>query len=60
MVRSAKNWPWNNYRATAGLVIKPNWLTTDWLLASFGKRKKQAMERYKTFVWVFIYNNRNL
>jgi REP element-mobilizing transposase RayT len=50
MVRSARDWPWSNYRATAGQVAKPPWLTTDWLLASFGRRKEEAVERYRKFI----------
>jgi hypothetical protein len=50
MVRSANQWPWSSYRATVGQAIKPGWLNTDWLLASFGKRKHQAVNAYKTFV----------
>jgi hypothetical protein len=29
MVRSAKDWPWSSYRATAGLTSCPDFLTTD-------------------------------
>jgi len=50
MVRSAREWPWSSYRATAGQVSKPVWLEIDWLLAMFGKRKKRAVEGYKRFV----------
>ena len=50
MVRSAKDWPWSSYRATAGFIAAPPWLTTDWILAAFGKRKKTACERYRQFV----------
>ena len=50
MVRSAREWPWSSYRATAGQVSAPKWLATEWLLASFGGRKKEAINRYKSFV----------
>ena len=50
MVRSAKDWPWSSYRATAGQREGPSWLNTAWLLSEFGKRKKVAIERYKAFV----------
>ena len=50
MVRSAKDWPWSSYRATAGLAEIPSWLKTDWLLSGFAKRKLLAVERYREFV----------
>ena len=50
MVRSAKDWPWSSYRATAGLVQSPPWLSTDWILAVFAKRKSIACDRYRSFV----------
>jgi REP element-mobilizing transposase RayT len=50
MVRSANDWRWSSYRATSGQGPCPSFLATDWLLASFGKRKKAAREKYKAFV----------
>ncbi len=50
MVRSADQWRWSSYRATAGQVFNPCWLNTDWLLASFSKHKHQAIKFYKAFV----------
>ena len=50
MVSSPQEWPWSSYRATTGQVSSPPWLTTEWLLASFGQRKSKAIERYKQFV----------
>lgn len=52
MVRSAKDWPWSSYRSTVGTQPKPNWLTTDGLLAGFGRRKSAAIAAYKRFVSV--------
>ncbi|MDZ7662082.1 MAG: transposase [Thiohalophilus sp.] len=51
MVHSAQEWPWSSYRATAGQVTRPGWLTTDWILAAFGTRKSDAMHAYRTFVF---------
>lgn len=51
MVRSAQNWPWSSYRATAGQVRGPGWLTTDWILAAFSARKAAAIRAYRTFVF---------
>lgn len=50
MVRSAKDWPWSSYRATAGQVESPVWLQVDWLLAAFSKRRAKAIEAYRAFV----------
>ena len=50
MVRSARDWRWSNYRATAGLAPAPDWLHVDWLLSCFGHRKKRAMQAYRDFV----------
>jgi putative transposase len=37
MVRKVEKWPWSSYPATVGLVEKPGFLMTDWLLSSFSK-----------------------
>jgi len=50
MVRSAKDWPWSSYRATAGLVEGSVWLQVDWLLSGFSKKKKTATLKYREFV----------
>jgi hypothetical protein len=49
-VRSARDWPWSNYRATAGMSAAPNWLETDWILAAFAERRKEAQIAYRRFV----------
>lgn len=50
MVRTAKDWPWSSYRATAGIHEPFNGLYVDWILSSFAVRKTTAIERYKKFV----------
>ncbi|HET8941129.1 MAG TPA: transposase [Rudaea sp.] len=50
MVRSANDWPWSSYRATAGWSEVPEWLTVDWVLSAFGTRRKPAMQVYRRFV----------
>ena len=50
MVRTAQEWPWSSYRATLGKAYSPDWLSTEWLLAAFGYKKREAIERYKRFV----------
>ena len=50
MVRSAKDWHWSSYRATAGQAESDACLTIDWVLAGFGKTRKAAQQRYCDFV----------
>jgi REP element-mobilizing transposase RayT/DNA-binding CsgD family transcriptional regulator len=50
MVRSAGDWPWSSYRATTGQTKAPAFLQTDGVLAGFGRRKREAIEKYKHFV----------
>ncbi|NOQ87443.1 MAG: addiction module toxin RelE [Gammaproteobacteria bacterium] len=50
MVRTAQDWPWSSFRATAGYTLREPCLTTDWILAAFAKTKKQARQRYREFV----------
>ncbi len=50
MVRSAKDWPWSSYRATAGFETPYPWLQVDWVLSAFTRRRQTACERYRAFV----------
>ena len=50
MVRSAKDWAWSNYRATAGMAAAPKWLETDWILAAFEQHRHEAQSAYRRFV----------
>ncbi len=50
MVRSARDWRWSSYRATAGQVEPPEFLTTNWLLAQFGGTSADAVCAYRSFV----------
>ena len=50
MARTAKDWPWSSYRATAGMGEAPPWLTTDWLLAQFDRDRSKAQHAYRKFV----------
>ena len=50
-VRYAGDYPWSNYRATAGLASGPSWLNTEWTLAQFGPGSRAELtERYRQFV----------
>ncbi|MGA9423350.1 MAG: transposase [Rhodanobacteraceae bacterium] len=50
MVRSARDWPWSSYRATATGESKPEWLKVEWLLSAFGARRGPARQAYRRFV----------
>ena len=50
MVKSAEEWPWSSYRATAGLEPAPAWLDASFLLETFGARRAAAAARYREFV----------
>jgi putative transposase len=50
MVRTARDWVWSNYRATAGMASAPEWLDTEWTLAAFGERMQDAQLAYRRFV----------
>jgi len=50
MVRSARDWPWSSYRATAALAPRPGFLTTDWLLSQFDGDPEAAIRAYRQFV----------
>lgn len=65
MVRSAADWAWSSYPATVGQSNGPDCLNTEWILASFGKRKSLAIEKFRRFVsegkgqpspWKFLRN----
>ena len=48
--RSAKQWRWCSYRATAGMEKSPPWLTVDWVLSQFAHRRTTAATHYRRFV----------
>lgn len=50
LIDRLEDWPWSSYLAMVGDASKPEWLTTDWILSLFGKRKKIAMKRCRQFV----------
>jgi putative transposase len=49
-VRTVRDWPWSSYRATAGMVEAPGFLTTGWILAQFHRTPRRAIELYREFV----------
>ena len=50
MVNSPDEYPWSSYPAFIGKIKTPDWLETGWLLASFGRKKKEAVKNYKAYV----------
>ena len=50
MVRTTRDWRWSSFRATAGVVKPPTFLTTSWLLLQFGKDSGVAISAYRNFV----------
>jgi len=50
MVKTAKDWHWSSYRATANLSAPTEWINSDWILAQFSKQPKMAIKKYQQFV----------
>ncbi len=50
MVGDAGRWKWSSYRATAGRVSAPPFLTEDWVLSQFARNKAEARAEYRRFV----------
>jgi REP element-mobilizing transposase RayT len=50
LVRSAREWPWSNYRATAGSAERPEWLETATTLEHFGRSERGGRTAYRAFV----------
>jgi len=50
MVRSARDWKWSSYRATAGQQEPLPLLTTDWILLQFSDDRQRATDLYRKFV----------
>ena len=49
-VGSPGRYKWSSYRATAGIVRSPSFLTMDWVLSEFGRIQRKTQDRYKEFV----------
>ena len=41
---------WSSYPAFIGRIKTPDWLETGWLLAIFGRKKKEAVNNYRAYV----------
>jgi REP element-mobilizing transposase RayT len=44
------HWKWSSYRATAGMVPVPEFLTVGWILSQFGMSRSAALAGYRAFV----------
>jgi REP-associated tyrosine transposase len=44
------DWKWSSYRALIGAAPIPEYLSCEWLLSLFGKRREQASKRLAAFV----------
>lgn len=49
-VKNISRYRWSSYRATAGEVQAPAWLSTGWLLGHFGRSSTVAQRKYTEFV----------
>lgn len=43
-------WRWSSYRAMVGTARQPSFLAPTWLLAQFGRTRREAREAFRTFV----------
>lgn len=50
MVSAPGDYVWSSYLPTLGKLSKPDFLTTDWVLANFSPTVRQARSRYQQFV----------
>jgi putative transposase len=50
MVKHPQQWRWSSYGAMTAKFSAPSWLTTDVLLAEFGKSRAWARRKYQRFV----------
>jgi hypothetical protein len=49
-VRHPKNWAWSSYRASAGIIAPPSFLSTHWILSQFAAGRVRAQEKYRELV----------
>lgn len=48
--RSANSYRWSSHRAMAGVVNSPDFLCTEAVLGTFGKRRSDSQRKYRDFV----------
>jgi putative transposase len=50
VVSLPEQWKWSSYRATVGRVNRPPYLAVDWVLAQFGRKRAEAVRKYRQYV----------
>lgn len=50
VVQDLRRYPWSSYVAMVGAAPAPGWLSTEWVLSQFGRRRSTAQRRYQVFV----------
>jgi hypothetical protein len=50
MLRSARDGPWSNYRATSGMAAAPQVLAIDWIVSQLDSTQEHAIQTYRRFV----------
>ena len=50
IVKRPQDWKWSSYRSTSGKAKPPQWFTTDWILAQFGRSRRRAQRLYHQFI----------
>jgi len=50
IVTNPAEYPWSSYPAFIGRTKAPGWLEIEWLLATFGRKKREAVKNYRAFV----------
>ena len=50
MVAKPEQYQWSRYRSSIGQCTTPEWLKTDFILGSFGRKAPDAKNRYRRFV----------
>lgn len=49
-VGGVRDWRWSSYRATAGSIKAPAWLSVEWLLVQFIRQRDKARVAYRRVV----------
>jgi len=49
MVEKPEDWIWSSHKATCGIITRPAFLTTDWILGQFSTTKNNAQKLYTLF-----------
>jgi putative transposase len=52
IVTHPEDYPWSSFTFTAGSGKSPEFLSTDWVLAQFGRNRKEARKRYGNSFWM--------